>query len=331
MWGRRQFARGLAACAGGLALRAGAAQGTPRGKRCAVYTIRLDGLTGVPETLESLSPDGYFIQPMLDPAGGSVLFWGRAEGEEGFNVWRRDLKDARSVKVTERRGLTGHPFWRADAQGFLCFSNEGVSGDADWSMSDQFEPGRSPRNLWQVARDGTGKRRLTEGAFVDERPCLSPGGETAVFVSNRSGRLNLWSLRLPTGELRQLTRHDGFDYRPVFSPDGGRLAFFTTNSPNGIHDLCIMSWPGGEVSYPVRKGAFRAIHGPSWCADGQSLLLHALAAGEARYALWQLRLEDGQLDRLALPSVPAHAHGSLSADRTRLVFDSPAARPKQQA
>jgi Tol biopolymer transport system component len=326
-WGRRQFARGLAACAGSLPLGCNAAVGEPRRRRNAVFSIQLDGLTGLRDTLAQLSPRGYFIQPMLDAAGASVLYWGRGEGEEGFNIWRHDLAERRSVKVTERRGLTGHPFWRADAQGFVCFSNEGVSDEADWSMDNQFEPDRSPRNLWLMARDGSGSRRLTEGAFVDERPCLSPDGQTAVFVSSRSGRLNLWCVSLATGELRQVTRHDGFDYRPVFSPDGKRLAFFTTNSPNGIHDLCIMSWPDGAVSYPVRKGAFKWIHGPFWCADGQSLLIHAVAAGENRYALWLLSLSDGRFDRLVLPGLSAYAHGSLNADRTLLIFDSAGAMP----
>ena len=43
---------------------------------CQVYTIQL-GVTGpVTGTIRQLSPDGYFIHPMINRTGDSVIFWG---------------------------------------------------------------------------------------------------------------------------------------------------------------------------------------------------------------------------------------------------------------
>ncbi len=324
-YGRREFLRRLGGAGGALALGGHAAtpeRAPARQRSNAIYLIRMQGRSGVPGTVRRLSPDGYFIQPMLDARGASVLFWGRQDGETGFNLWRYDLEPRRSSKLTDDRALAGHPFWTADGRQLVYFSNAGVATDTDWNMDHQFDAGRSPRNLWIMDRDGGHRRRLTTGPHVDERPCITPDGRTVVFVSDRSGHQNLWQVNTATGELKQVTKHAGLDYRPVFSPDGRQLAFFTSNTPRGLHDLCLMQWPGGATSFPVRQGSFRWIHGPFWCADGRTILIHGHAAGDKTYALWLLELASRQVERIELPGIPAYAHGSLNADRSVLIFDS---------
>ena len=318
---RRDFLRDSLLTAGAITL-SGCVPRKREMTHNSVYTIQLKGLTGLPETIRKLSPEGYFFQAMLDNNGDSVLFWGSQPGEVGYNVWRCDLPDQKLTKLTNMRAVTGHPFWSSDSKQIVYFSTVGVSAETKWRMEENFTLGRASRNLWIMDADGGNQRKITAGSHVDERPCISPDGKTVVFVSDRSGKLNLWAVNTSTGELRQLTKHNGFDYRPVFSPDGSQLAFFTTNSPSGIHDLCIMNWPGGETIFPVRPGTFQWIHGPFWCADGKSILIHGPAANEKMYALWILNLSDGHIDRIKLPAIPAYAHGSLNADRSMLIFDS---------
>ena len=45
----------------------------------AVYRIQLKDRIGLPQTIERLSPEGYFLQPMISPKGDSVVFWGKEE------------------------------------------------------------------------------------------------------------------------------------------------------------------------------------------------------------------------------------------------------------
>ena len=77
----------------------------------------------------------------------------------------------------------------------------GVSAETEWSMKNQFALDRSPRNIWIMGSDGEDRKKLTDGPHVDERPCISPDGEHVVFVSNRSGSMNLWAVSTDTGAL----------------------------------------------------------------------------------------------------------------------------------
>ena len=291
-------------------------------KKRAVFCVQLQGRTGRPETIEKLSPEGYFLQPMVDRAGAGVVMWGRQPGETGMNIWRVDLADRKAVKLSDRRAVSGHPFWSADAKRIVYFSNIGMSAETEWTMGNQFALNRLPRSIWIMGRDGDQPVKLTDGPHVDERPCISPDGSSVVFVSDRSGFMNLWSVSTRTGELKPVTRHNGLDYRPIFSPDGDRLAFFTSNSPSGHHDLCVMRWPDGEPTLPLRPGAFKWVHGPFWMEGGKSILLHGEATHEHECALWIVNLQDNRIEKLDLPGVPAYAHGTLDAAETLLVFDS---------
>ena len=273
---------------------------------CQVYTLQAGKVT-------RLSPPGYFIQPMINRAGDAIIFWGSELGETGFNIWRHDgsLK-----KLTDDRAVNGHPFWSADGRQIVYFH----CADTDWRMSEQFNLGRTPRNIWIMDRDGQNRRQLTTGNFVDERPCISPDGQTVVFVSDRSGHMNLWSVDVTTGKLRQLFRHDGLDYRPIFSPTGDRLAFFTTNNPTGARNLCIMDWATGKTQFPICAGNFAWVHGPFWLADGQTLLVHA--GLDNKTGIWRFHLPDQHLERIILPGFSDYAHGTTDGQQAVLAFDS---------
>ena len=226
-------------------------------------------------------------------------------------------------KLTDDRAVTGHPFWSADSQRIVYFSTLGFPGETDWIMEIEFQSDRSPRNLWIMDPDGTNRRQLTTGAFIDERPCISPDGKTVVFVSNRSGPLKLWQLDLPTGKLQPVTSPGGLDYRPIFSPTGDRLAYFTTNNPRGVQDLCIMDWPNGPTQFPVPPGHFKWIHGPFWLPDGNSLIFHVIAMDRTKNSgLWQFNLTTKELAPFYLPGINDNAHGSTDEKCTILTFDT---------
>ena len=288
-----------------------------------VCTMRLDAAGGVPGTVRRLNPDGYFIQPMINRAGDQVVFWGHEKSEVGFNIWRCDLAGNTLTKLTNDRAVTGHPFWSADSRRIVYFSTLGFPGETDWIMEIEFRSDRSPRNLWIMDPNGTNRQQLTTGAFIDERPCISPDGKTVVFVSNRSGPLKLWQLDRSTGKLQPATRPGGIDYRPIFSPTGDRLAYFTTNNLRGVQDLCIMDWPNGQRQFPVPPGHFKWIHGPFWLPDGDTLIFHAISIDRTKNSgLWQFNLTSKELAPFYLPGINDNAHGSTDAQRTILALDT---------
>lgn len=82
------------------------------------------------------------------------------------------------------------------------------------------------RNIWLAPLDGGEPVQLTRSG-KDSNPVWSPDGRTLAFVSNRSGKSQIYvmPLHFPGGEPRALTSVANGATAPVFSPDGGQIAF----------------------------------------------------------------------------------------------------------
>lgn len=286
----------------------------------AVYVAELDGLQAEAASVRRVSPAGEFSQPAISPSGRALLYWGRAARDPAHGVWLSRLSGD-SRRVSAGTVLEGHPAWCPDERSLVCFSTEGDPSPEPWTPARQFAVDRSPRHLWRVDLDDGRRTPITDGAYVDERPCVTPDGQAVCFVSNRSGRLNLWTVAIDGRGLRQLT--DGeLDYRPAIAPDGARLAWFTRASRGGTHQLALASWPDVQpLAFQVDR-PFRWIHGPHWLADSRRLLVHGLAEGEDSASLWVLDTASGHTDRLQVPGFASCSHGSLDATGRVLAFDS---------
>jgi hypothetical protein len=291
----------------------------------AVYVAELPDSQRDPASVRRVSPEGEFAQPALSPSGHAVLYWGATDREPVNGIWLTPL-DGAPRRLSHGDALEGHPAWSADQQRLVYFSTEGHAPAEPWVAARQFAVDRSPRNLWSMRLDDGQRARLTDGCYVDERPCCAPDGRTVCFVSNRSGRLNLWSVSLDGGAPRQLT--DGeLDYRPAIAPDGARLAWFTRAARDGSHQLALAAWPEMRpLSFELDR-PFRWIHGPHWFADSRRLLVHGLAEGERKPALWVLDVLSGHSERLQLAGFDSASHGSLDTAGRRLAFDSREAPP----
>lgn len=69
--------------------------------------------------------------------------------------------------------------------------------------------------------------RLTAQSAKDTSPRWSPDGKSVVFVSDRSGKSQLWFIRVDGGEAEQLTDCKNGATQPVWSPDGRHVLFTT--------------------------------------------------------------------------------------------------------
>lgn len=289
----------------------------PRGNG-SIYALELEGWRALPGTLRKLSTAGDFSQAMVTGCGTRAAWWGTGGVDSAPRVWVARLEgDTESICVTGADGMQGHPYWHPDGVQLVHFESRATS----WDPRRQFSPDRAPAQLrWLDTRTGA-SRALTEGPYVDERPAVAPDGRSVVFVSNRSGHLNLWRVNEDGSALAQLTDGAGPDYRPCVSPDGTRLAYFSTAS-DGSHQVRVR-WlaGGGEIDCGWTE-RFQWSHGPFWCPDGRSLLVHARERGAPSPALWIVNLESGSTARLDTPGVAGASHGTVDAAGRWLVFDS---------
>lgn len=79
--------------------------------------------------------------------------------------------------------------------------------------------------IWLANADGTDAMQLTYAEKSSENPRWSPDGKMIAFTSGRTGKTNLFVLRLVGGEAEQLTDVKSSVGNFAWSPDGTRLAF----------------------------------------------------------------------------------------------------------
>ncbi len=98
----------------------------------------------------------------------------------------------------------------------------------------------------------------------------SPDGKKFVFVTNISGRLNLWTVSAESGWPAQLTISDQRQLSPAWSPDGQWIAFQSDYEGDEQWDLFLVSVASGELVNLTRTPEI-AESGPAWSHDGKFL------------------------------------------------------------
>jgi dipeptidyl aminopeptidase/acylaminoacyl peptidase len=102
------------------------------------------------------------------------------------------------------------------------------------------------------------------------RPTWSPDGKSIAFISNMSGRNNLWLVPAEGGWPVQLTVSDQRQSSPAWSPDGKWIAYQSDFDGNELWDIFIVSPKTGKV---VNLTSTREIAemNPTWSPDGRYL------------------------------------------------------------
>jgi len=98
----------------------------------------------------------------------------------------------------------------------------------------------------------------------------SPDGKTVAFVSNLSGRNNLWLVASEGGWPMQLTVSDQRQTSPTWSPDGKWIAYMSDYDGDEQWDIFLVSPKTGQV-VNVTKTREIAEENPAWSPDGRYL------------------------------------------------------------
>ncbi|HEX9728788.1 MAG TPA: amidohydrolase family protein [Gemmatimonadales bacterium] len=93
-------------------------------------------------------------------------------------------------------------------------------------------------DLYTVPMTGGKATRITEGLAYDAQPRFSPDGETIVFVSDRSGGDNVWTMRMDFTDTTQITQGNTSLYiSPEWMPDGRRIVVSRSGGLGGTAKL----------------------------------------------------------------------------------------------
>jgi len=111
-------------------------------------------------------------------------------------------------------GSSAMPAWSPDGSRLLFHARR----------KDDEQKGVATRNIWSVAPDGSGEKKLTSGTRDAYHASLSPDGRKLLFVSELNGSRDIWIADADGQNPVPLTDDPGTEDQPAWSPDGRQIA-----------------------------------------------------------------------------------------------------------
>ena len=189
-----------------------------------------------------LSPDGRQLAATItDPGSGRGDIWifdiardvssrlTFADANDTQPVWSPDGKLV--AFQSDREKDTGDVYIvRADGRGEpeLLFESEGPTSPTDWSPDGKYlsiDRGVGKNDLWIVPVDGSEPFTLISTPFDEGYSRFSPDGNWIAYVSNETGRYELYLTRFPSGDGKWQLSADGGDWAIGWKEDSSEIFF----------------------------------------------------------------------------------------------------------
>jgi dipeptidyl aminopeptidase/acylaminoacyl peptidase len=116
------------------------------------------------------------------------------------------------------------------------------------------------------------------------RASWSPDGKSIAFISNMSGRNNLWTVPADGGWPVQLTVSDQRQTAPAWSPDGKWIAFQSDFDGDELWDIFLVSPKTGKVVNLTQTREIAELN-PTWSPDGRYLAYEVKPKTSAAYEI----------------------------------------------
>jgi TolB protein len=137
------------------------------------------------------------------PDGTQILFSSDRDGNENLFVVAADGSTTTQLTTSEFDEV--HGMWSLDAQSIAYAYN----------VNGELLP-KGDLNMQVMNADGTNPQPL-EGVFRGD-PIVSPDGDTVAFVSNESGKWQIYTMNPDGTNVRRITPDDGNYLFPVWQP-----------------------------------------------------------------------------------------------------------------
>ena len=216
-----------------------------------IWVIRLDG-----SHPQALTADHQATSPTWNPDGTMIAY--ATDRESGMRFWT-DLWTMKSDGSFQKPlGQTPTlkdlvPSWSPDGK-YIAFLRMDMTAVPAWRI---IRLDMESKQFHEIASDKILFSRLT----------WSPNGKEIAFVSDRSGKPELWIMDRDGKETRPIT-HDGAEKKhPDWSPDGKWIVFASKRAGN--FNLWLIHPDGTGLKRLTRSPATDTL--PDWSPDGKKI------------------------------------------------------------
>lgn len=120
-------------------------------------------------------------------------------------------------------------------------------------------------DLYLLPVSGGKAERLTEGLAFDSHPKFSPDGKKILFMSDRSGGNNAWTIELESKETKQITKGNTFNMQSAeWAPDG---KYIVASKGTRNMKLYLYHIDGGSGTQLIKKPDNLKVHEPAFGPD----------------------------------------------------------------
>jgi Tol biopolymer transport system component len=201
-----------------------------------------------------------------DEPGRDLVFVSSRSGDYALYTMRAD--GGRQARLTEEQGDPGtpsglffqvEPAWSPDAATIAFASKRDGTFD-----------------IYSMAADGTGTRRLTSTSADDNNATWSPDGSTIAFERGGSGDIYVVSAD-GSGE-HAIAEDPAPQTQPAWSPDGRWIVYVRRTPGTPIRELWLVR-PDGSDEH--RLTDFRRVVGdPAWSPDSKRIIFSGALDGD---------------------------------------------------
>jgi tricorn protease len=190
--------------------------------------------------------------PAISADGKTIVF------EHDFGLWKLDVASRRATPI------------KLD---IAAETQESLSEVRDFnSQVDDYDLAPSSRRIafsihgeiFTAPTEEGDLRQITDGPARDKNPSYSPDGKWVAFISDRSGREELYIVPSDgAGQPQKASDLDALKLNIVWSPDSKEIAF--TSSDNRLRKYIV----GSKQTVELASSKYGAIGQPDWSPDGK--------------------------------------------------------------
>jgi Tol biopolymer transport system component/DNA-binding winged helix-turn-helix (wHTH) protein len=154
-------------------------------------------------------------------------------------------------------------------------------------------------DIFTITEDGSERKQLTSDASAEISPKLSADGRFLIFMSNRSGQMDVWRSDANGTNTKQLTTN-GNVKDSIISPDGSTVFYLVQDSETMVETLWRVSINGENPA----KLTDRTTRSPRISPDGKTIACYISNPETRAMMLALVSAETGEI--LKYPPTPQH-------------------------